>query len=106
MACEGTSGKRSSPPQPRRGGRDTKKRLRSLLAGAAGVVLARKIESDTWATTPSARARDASRYFLSAQPPLLIQGGELALPENFFAAWQAAPATPPEQHLKEVSGGT
>ena len=37
----------NSPPQPRRGGCDIKKKQRSLLDGAAGVVLVRKCFANT-----------------------------------------------------------
>ena len=56
-----------SPLLSEEGGRDLKQLSASML-GAAGRVR-------PFLTTPSALSKDASRYFLDAQPPLLSEGG-------------------------------
>src|SRR5215472_5346898 len=64
------------PSSPRRGGRDLNKISRSLLSGADGVVMKFRRILLRLNTTPSARAKDASRLFLdcAATPPR--RGGE------------------------------
>jgi hypothetical protein len=64
------------PSSPRRGGRDINKISRSLLYGADGMVIQFHRISLRLNTTPSARAKDASRHFLdrAATPPR--RGGE------------------------------
>src|SRR5215471_14134843 len=63
------------PSSPRRGGRDVNKISRSLLFGADGVVIKFRRILLRLNTTPSARAKDASRRFLDrATPPR--RGGE------------------------------
>src|SRR5688572_5296162 len=61
-----------SPPHPRRGGRDTKKRSRSHLTGADGVVLVKK----SWPTPPRLRDMVASQLLLdrASTPPRLRRG--------------------------------
>src|SRR5262249_22999695 len=65
------------PSSSRRGVRDLDKMSRSLLDGADGVVIQFR-NKFVWkfVTTPSARAEDASRLFLIAQPPLLGEEGK------------------------------
>ena len=66
----------NSPPQPRRGGRAIKKKIRRLLIRAAGVVLF-KFQNEIFliltSTTPSAPeiGWPAADSLLMAQPPLL-----------------------------------
>src|SRR5215831_17516207 len=64
------------PSSARRGGRDINKISRSLLFGADGVVIKFHRILLSLNTTPSARAKDASRLFLdrAATPPR--RGGE------------------------------
>src|SRR5690349_9801360 len=64
------------PSSPRRGGRDLNKTSRSLLDGAAGVVIKFHRILLKLNTTPSARLRMLARLFLdrAATPPL--RGGE------------------------------
>src|SRR5215471_13105570 len=64
------------PSSPRRGGRDLNKISRSILCGADGVVIQFHRILLRLNTTPSARAKDASRRFLerAATPPR--RGGE------------------------------
>ena len=54
---------KTSPPQPRRGGRDIKKISRSDFSGADGVVLVRK----SWTTPPRLRGEEASQLFLTSR---------------------------------------
>ena len=81
------------PSSPRRGGRDLNKISRSLLFGADGVVIKFHRILLRLNTTPSARAKDASRLFLdrAATPPR--RGGE------------NGPAPPFEQHPREAVVG-
>src|SRR5688572_24423705 len=75
----------NSPPQPRRGGRDTKKRRRSLHIGADGVVLVKEILANT---TPSARSEVASRFLLerASTPPRLRRGVLVRLTARAFGS--------------------
>jgi len=68
------------PSAPRRGDRDLNKISRSHLYGAGGVVIKFHRMLLSLNTTTSARANDAGRLFLIAQPPLLGEEGKFANP--------------------------
>src|SRR5262249_4038865 len=86
------------PSSPRRGGRDINKISRSLLYGGDGVVIKFHGILLSLNTTPSARAKDASRRFLdrAATPPR--RGGETSPLDNLsntpFRPWLSSYAAP------------
>src|SRR5262245_2117598 len=90
-------GMRDSPPSRRRGGRDVKKKTaKHPLKGADGVVVSRhrlfgsNASGNRWLEQPPRlrQLRNGSIFFM-AQPPLLREGGDFAIP-GFRAAFFAA----------------
>ncbi len=64
-----------------------KKKVRSHLVGAAGVVLVKRIGLNLISTTPSARTAVASRLFIdrAATPPQLRRGFPLSSEPAFHS---------------------
>src|SRR5215471_2878311 len=74
--CPNGGGPQFFPSSPRRGGRDLNQISRSFLYRADGVVIKFHRIFLRLNTTPSARAKDASRLFLDRAATLPRRGGE------------------------------